>query len=296
MASTRDDVTTVSFVGLGNQGAPMAEMILRAGWALTIFARRADVASHFQSLGARVAATLAELAAADLVAVCVANDSQVRDVLFGGPAPIVPAMKPGQIVAVHSTISPHDCRALGQEAARYGVDLLDAPVSGGYDAPYRRELTVMVGGDETAFARARPVFMAYGDPIERMGSIGSGQSTKVINNYIAAALMGLAHDSVAFARAMGISVEKAVDVWCESSAANAKLKRYRELGFERLIPRPERGTAHSLQIMRYNMAIARELAAERGYEAREWDAMVEHTLELIALTADSETRAGLEDP
>lgn len=270
----------------------MAEMILRAGWPLTIYARRPAVASQFLSLGARVAPTLTDLAAADLVAVCVANDAEVRDVLFGAPTAIIPAMKAGGIVAVHSTIPPEDCRALAREAAQYGVALLDAPVSGGYDAPYRRELTVMVGGDETAFARARPVFMAFGDPIERMGAIGSGQITKVINNYIAAALMGLAHDSVALARAMGVSVEKAVDIWCESSAANAKLKRYRELGFERLIPRPEKGTAHSLQIMRYNMAIARKLADERGCAVGEWDAMVEHTLRLIALTADSETPAG----
>jgi 3-hydroxyisobutyrate dehydrogenase len=275
---------TLGFVGLGDQGGPMAEMILRAGWPMKVYARRPEVSARYTEFGAEVVESLTDLASADLVGVCVKDEAQVRDVLFGD-APLVPAMRPASIVAVHSTIPPGPCRELAQEAARYNVRVIDAPVSGGHDAPYKRELAVMVGGDKSAFDAARPVFETFGNPVAHMGEVGSGEITKIINNYLYAAQLGLARDAVALAKATGIEWSGAVDVWCESSSASWSLNRYRELGFPpALIRAPQGGLRNSLGIMKYNMNAARELARQIDCEFPEWDAQVQRTLELISST------------
>lgn len=189
------------FIGLGSQGAPMAGRMLAKGFPLTVWARRAEVASEWAGKGASTAATIAELGAAcDHVGVCVVNDADVAQVCDE----LIPAMSEGSLLAIHSTILPESCEELERSCAERGIAFLDAPVSGGGPAAEAGKLTVMCGGNEEAFDRARPVFESFGAMVVRLGGAGSGQRAKIVNNALLAAHMGLAHAASGAVEALGI--------------------------------------------------------------------------------------------
>jgi 3-hydroxyisobutyrate dehydrogenase-like beta-hydroxyacid dehydrogenase len=194
----------VGFIGLGSQGAPMAHRILRAGMGLTVWARRADVCDAFHAKGSRVAASVAELGAAcDHVGVCVLNDADVTAICDQ----LLPAMKRGSRVAIHSTVLPETCATLAAQAASHGIALIDAPVSGGAPAAEKGALTVMCGGDRDTFEACHAVFETFGAMIVLLGPVGAGQRAKIINNAMMAAHMGLAHGAFAAAAALGLDRE-----------------------------------------------------------------------------------------
>ena len=194
-------VLKTGFIGLGSQGGPMAERMLAAGFPLTLWARRAEALEPFLAQGAVAAANVAELGAAcDHVGVCVVDDAGVQAIC----AELIPAMRPGSLIAIHATILPESCVALGKAAAERGIALVDAPVSGGGPAAAAGTLTVMCGGDAAAFAQARPVFESFGKAIVLLGEVGAGQRAKIVNNALMAANMGLAHAALAAGEALGI--------------------------------------------------------------------------------------------
>jgi 3-hydroxyisobutyrate dehydrogenase-like beta-hydroxyacid dehydrogenase len=194
----------VGFVGLGSQGAPMAQRIIAAGFATTLWARRAATLAPFADSGAGVAASPRALAAAsDLVCVCVVDDADVEQVL-GGDDGVLSGLERGSIVAIHSTVHPDTCRRLAARAAERGVVLLDAPVSGGPTAASAGGLLVMVGGSADALARVQPVFATFGDPVLHLGPVGSGQVAKLLNNLVFTAHLGIASKIFDVAAALGV--------------------------------------------------------------------------------------------
>jgi 3-hydroxyisobutyrate dehydrogenase-like beta-hydroxyacid dehydrogenase len=167
----------------------MARRIVDEGFPLTIWARRAASLEPFADTPATVAATPAELgAASDVVGICVVSDADVDQVLSGSDG-VLAGMAPGGVIAIHSTIHPDSCRRLADVAAARGVAVIDAPVSGGGGAAAERQLLVMVGGDNDAVERCRPVLATYGDPVVHLGPLGSGQMAKLLNNLIFTALI-----------------------------------------------------------------------------------------------------------
>lgn len=189
------------FIGLGSQGGPMAERMLEAGYPLTVWARRPEALEPFLAKGASAAATPADLAAgADHVGLCVVDDAGVAQIVDQ----LIPAMKPGSLLAIHSTILPESCEALAERCAQHGVLFLDAPVSGGGPAAAAGKLTVMCGGTEQAFAKARPVFESFAGALVHLGPAGSGQRAKIVNNALMAANMGLAQAALGAGEALGI--------------------------------------------------------------------------------------------
>jgi 3-hydroxyisobutyrate dehydrogenase len=197
-------VTSVGFIGLGSQGAPMARRIVEEGYDLTIWARRPETLEPFGDTAAQVASTPAELgAASDVVGICVMADADVEDVLLR-PDGVLAGLAEGGIVAVHSTIHPDTCRRLATRAAERGVAFLDAPVSGGGGAATERRLLVMVGGDDAVLDRARPVLEAFANPIIHLGPVGSGQLAKLVNNLVFTAQLTVALDTFEFADRVGV--------------------------------------------------------------------------------------------
>jgi 3-hydroxyisobutyrate dehydrogenase len=191
----------VGYIGLGSQGAPMAHRIIAAGYETTLWARRAETLEPFAGSGATFAATPAELAAAsDLVCLCVVADADVEQVVDD----LLPAMAPGTVIAVQSTVHPDTCTRLAETAAARGVTLIDAPVSGGKPAADAGELLVMVGGDADTFERCMPVFETYGNPVVHVGPLGSGQLAKLVNNVVFIAHLGVAEDAYALGEHFGI--------------------------------------------------------------------------------------------
>jgi 3-hydroxyisobutyrate dehydrogenase-like beta-hydroxyacid dehydrogenase len=201
--ATGDGVTRTGFIGLGSQGAGMADRMIELGLPTTLWARRPATLVPFEGR-ATLAADPVELGrASDVVGVCVTDGAAVREVTLG-PAGVLAGMARGSVLAVHSTIGTDECAVIASAAAAYGVHVIDAPVSGGGAAAATGRLTVYVGGDDDAVARARPVLETYGDPVLHMGPLGSGLRTKLVNNALNAAHFALAHDALALGEALGL--------------------------------------------------------------------------------------------
>lgn len=210
----------VGFIGLGSQGAPMARRIVEGGYDLTLWARRPASVEPYADTAAKVAATPAELAAAsDLVCLCVVGDDDVRQVLDGDTG-VFAGLAQGGIVAIHSTIHPDTCREIAESAASHGVSVIDAPVSGGSPAAEAGTLMVMVGGDEAAVEKCRPVFATYSDAVVHLGALGSGQVAKILNNLLFTANLGSAMSALELGESLGVDRAKLSEVVNRGSATS----------------------------------------------------------------------------
>jgi 3-hydroxyisobutyrate dehydrogenase len=174
----------VGFLGLGRMGAPMARNIAKTGHQLTVFNRTAEKMDAFTAHGARAASSPAELAReSEIVALCVALPSDVRDVLERRDG-ILAGLKRDQVVVDFSTIDPGTSRAMAARCRDVGAEYLDAPVSGGVSGAEEGSLTVMVGGRAEALAAARPVLEAVGKNVQHVGPSGAGSTIKLINQML----------------------------------------------------------------------------------------------------------------
>ena len=220
----------VGFVGLGNQGLPMAQMIERAGWPLTVWARRPETVEPFTGTAAEIAGSLVDLAVqCDVIGVCVRTDDDVREVVLG-PGGLRSGVTDGSVVVIHSTVHPSSCEEIARELASVGVGVLDAPVSGSGPAALAKTLTVMVGGDRELFERVEPLFESYGAGFW-LGPLGSGQRMKLLNNAVFMANLLLAYEAVDVAPQLGIDPESAEQVLGRSSGGSRALgimARFRE--------------------------------------------------------------------
>lgn len=179
----------------------MARRIVDSGYPLLLWARRAATLVPFEGTAARSVASIAELGAdAEHVGVCVVDDAGTRQIC----GELIPAMRAGSGIAIHSTVHPATVVELAAQAAARGISLLDAPVSGGGPAAASRTLTVMIGGAEAAVARARPIFETFGGLIVRVGDVGAGQMAKLVNNALMAAHVTMAHYGLAAAATLGL--------------------------------------------------------------------------------------------
>jgi len=213
----------IGFIGVGDQGAAMARQVVENGFSLTLWARRPEALKQFADTSAEIAPTLDALAGgSDLVEVCVVDDAGVQEVVGG----LLRSLRPGAIIAVHSTVHPDTCVTLAERASEKGVTLIDAPVSGGGIAASKRELLVMVGGDEEAYESCRPVFETFGDPVRYLGPLGSGQRAKLINNALMAAHLGLAHDALELGEQIGIDQGVLAEVLQHGSGRSFGLSAY----------------------------------------------------------------------
>jgi 3-hydroxyisobutyrate dehydrogenase len=182
----------VGFVGLGDQGSPIARRIVEAGYPLHIFARRPEALAPFADTAAVASGSLAELArAADIVGVCVRTDADVESVALG-PDGLLAAMRPGTTLLIHSTVMPDLCQAVAAVGAERSVHVLDAPVSGGRFRAAEGKMTVMVGGNPAVFEGVRPMLTTFATTIERVGDVGAGQLAKLVNNVVFTVNLGTA--------------------------------------------------------------------------------------------------------
>jgi 3-hydroxyisobutyrate dehydrogenase-like beta-hydroxyacid dehydrogenase len=220
----------VGFIGLGSQGGPMARRIVESGYPTTLWARRSATLEPFTDTPAKVAESAAELAAAsDLVCLCVVGDGDIEEIT-GDQHGLLAAMKPGSVIAVHSTVHPDTCRKLAKKAGAHNVSVIDAPVSGGGGAAAQRRLLMMVGGDADVVERCRPVFETYADPVVHLGELGSGQTTKLLNNLLFTANLGTAAATLSLAQALGVSPDRLTEVVFRSSGNSFALNALGGIG------------------------------------------------------------------
>jgi 3-hydroxyisobutyrate dehydrogenase len=206
----------VAFIGLGVMGFPMAAHLKAAGHEVAVFNRSPDKARRWaETHGGRAGNTIADaVAGCELVALCVGNDQDVRQVC--GEA--LPAMAEGGIIVDHTTASAHLAREMAETARGLGRWFVDAPVSGGQAGAEAGQLTIMVGGDEPAVERATPVMAAYAKAIKRIGGPGAGQLAKMVNQIcIAGTLQGLA-EAIHFAKCSGVDAQAVFEAVSKGAA------------------------------------------------------------------------------
>ncbi len=215
----------VSFIGLGVMGYPMAGHLAARGHAVTVFNRtpaRAEawVAQH----GGRSAPTPAAAAdGAEIVFCCVGNDDDLRSVTLGETGAFA-ALGAGAIFVDNTTASAAVARELAGAAAARGAAFIDAPVSGGQAGAENGVLTVMCGGEETAYARAEPVIMAYARACRLMGPAGAGQLTKMVNQICIAGLLQGLSEGLGFARRAGLDGEAVLEVISKGAAGSWQME------------------------------------------------------------------------
>lgn len=203
----------VGFIGLGDQGGPMADRIHAAGMPLTVWARRPEVLEPYVAKGATAAASIAELGVrCGHVGVCVVADADVLAVCDE----LISAMARGSRIAVHATVLPETVIEVARRAETHGIDVIDAPVSGMRAGAEAGTLAVMCGGSRQAFAAARPVFETFGKTIVLLGAVGCGQQAKVIINAMAAANLGVAHTALGLADTLDLDRAAFVELASQS--------------------------------------------------------------------------------
>lgn len=210
----------VGWIGLGSIGANMAAQVLGAGHELVAYARGAGQA-EVAGRGGRLVPDYLEVAAGcDVLGVCVFSDAQLREALIESGA--LAAMRPGAVLAIHTTGSPQLARELGERAPA-GVEVLDACFSGGAAETVKGELTLMVGGKAQALDAARPVLSTYADRINLVGPLGAGQTLKLLNNLVFATNVKNAAELIAAAQGQGLDPIESAKVIQQSSGASYAL-------------------------------------------------------------------------
>ncbi len=210
----------VGFIGLGIMGEPMARNLLKQGFPLTVYNRTRQKAEVLRAEGADVADSPRELASrAEIIITIVSDTPDVLSVVLG-PNGLMEGVQAGSIVIDMSTISPQITRDIASALKPKGVQMLDAPVSGGQKGAIEGTLSIMVGGDSDALERARPVLLAMGKTITHIGPNGMGQVCKLANQ-IAVGLHNLAvSESLLYAAKAGADPERVLQA-LQGGAANS---------------------------------------------------------------------------
>jgi 3-hydroxyisobutyrate dehydrogenase-like beta-hydroxyacid dehydrogenase len=198
----------------------MVRRLVEAGHQVDAVGRTDDKRAAVADLGARPVADLTATASeADAIVVCVFTDDQVRQLCL--ESDLVSGMRPGAALILHTTGSPRTAQAIAERFTH--VDVIDAPVSGGPHDIAAGHVTLFVGGDDAAVARAQPVLGAYGDPIVHAGATGAGQLVKLVNNTMFAAQIGLVAEGVRLGTRFGIDEGALLQALTHGSGASRVL-------------------------------------------------------------------------
>jgi 4-hydroxybutyrate dehydrogenase/sulfolactaldehyde 3-reductase len=210
----------VGFIGLGRMGRPMSSNLCRKGFHLIVHDINRDAVRELESLKAS-AATPNELAAAsDIIVTMLPNSQIVQDVILG----ILPSVRKGSLIMDMSTIDPLVTDRLAAEAAKKGVEFVDAPVGRLASHADRGESLFMVGATEANFTRVKPLLEAMGTTIHHCGGVGTGTRTKLVNNYLAIVSCQTNAEALALAQRFGLNLEKTLEVLYGTTAINGQLK------------------------------------------------------------------------
>ncbi len=252
----------LGFIGLGAMGCHMAQHLMKGGHQLGVWARRADSAAPLVAAGAKRYDSPAALAAASDVVFTMVMASSDFEAVVTGPGGIIEGAKRGSVVVDMETISPAVARAVAETLAGKGIDMLDAPVSGGPMGAEQASLSIMVGGTSEVFERIKPLFACMGKTIIRVGDSGAGQITKACNQLaLLVTTQGVA-EALHLAGRLGADPAKVREVMLGGVAAS----RVMELFGKRMV---ERNFANGIDTRLYHkdLGIVLELARAAGIES-----------------------------
>ena len=265
----------VGFIGLGIMGKPMARNLMEAGYELMVHNRSRETVEELSREGARAAGSPKELAeACDIVVTMLPDSPDVEGVLAGEDG-VFEGMGDGALLVDTSTISPVVAKELARKARKEGASMLDAPVSGGEQGAINGTLSIMVGGEEEDFERAKPLFEALGKTITHVGENGAGQVVKAANQVVAAIVLEAVSEALVLGSKAGVDPAKVIEVLSGGMAQNrmmeAKSENFLNHDFK---------PGFRLELHRKDLGIA--LAAGREYGAPlPVTAFVEQVLEAL---------------
>jgi len=201
----------IAFIGMGIMGKPMAINLKRAGHTVYVHGRRPETMTPPLEAGCAGCSSIAEAAAqADIIIVMVSDTIDVEQVLFDDKG-VIHGARPGSVVVDMSTISPTATRHMARKLRDHGIEMLDAPVSGGEVGAINATLSIMVGGKPEVFERVKPVFEAMGKNIVLVGDNGAGQVAKACNQIVVAVTIEGVAEALTFARKNGVDPAKVRD-------------------------------------------------------------------------------------
>jgi 3-hydroxyisobutyrate dehydrogenase-like beta-hydroxyacid dehydrogenase len=265
----------VGFIGLGDQGGPMARRIVDAGHPTTLWARRGQTITPFADSAASIAETPRALGEqSDLVCICVVNDTDVGEVLEGEQG-VLQGLASGSVVAVHSTVHPDTVVELARRWPR--IRFVDAPVSGGGDAAAAGALLVMVGGAADDVERCRPVFATYGDPVVHVGGLGAGQTAKLVNNLVFASHLATASAAFMLGDALALDGSSLATVLAHGSARSYALDLTAAMGRTAAAIGPVAGP-----LLRKDVGLVADLAQRHGLDPGVLFLAADAALDLLA--------------
>ena len=222
----------IAFIGLGNMGGPMAMNLLKAGHTVSAFDLSKEACAKFAADGLPIAASAAAtLEGAEVVVSMLPASAHVEGLYLGsdGQPGILEKIAPGTLVIDSSTIAAATSRKVAEAAAKRGVAVIDAPVSGGTGGAIAGTLTFMVGGSEVDLERARPVLEKMGANIFHAGAAGAGQTAKICNNMLLGILMIGTSEAIALGVANGLDPKVLSEIMRRSSGGNWALEKYNPL-------------------------------------------------------------------
>jgi 2-hydroxy-3-oxopropionate reductase len=198
----------IGFIGLGIMGKPMARNLLKAGYPLVVHNRSRGPVEELSKDGAQAAASSQEVAARSEVVLTMLPDSPDVEAVYAGDNGVFTGAKAGMLLIDMSSISPIVSRKLTQEAEKRGIDMLDAPVSGGEAGAVSATLSIMIGGKTSAVERAMPIFQVLGKNIVHVGDAGAGQVTKAANQMVVGTTIAIVGEALVLAKKAGVDPAK----------------------------------------------------------------------------------------
>jgi 2-hydroxy-3-oxopropionate reductase len=221
---------TIGFIGLGVMGRPMAHNLLKKGFSLIVHSRSRGPVDELVAAGAQQAASSADVARhATRIITMLPDSPDVTDVLQG-PSGVFSAIQPRTILIDTSSIAPAVARHLAKRASEHGATMLDAPVSGGEIGAINATLSIMVGGDASAFAEVKPILDAMGNPerVVRIGDSGAGQICKVCNQMVIGGTLAAVSEAFSLARRAGVDAARVREALLGGFAASRVLEVHGE--------------------------------------------------------------------
>jgi 2-hydroxy-3-oxopropionate reductase len=253
--------TSIGFIGLGTMGTPMVRRLLKGGYTVSVWARRPAAIAALADAGVRVADSPADVAAhSDIVMTMVTDTKAVEEVVLGENG-VARRARPGSVVVDHSTIAPDGARRIAGALQSQGVEMLDAPVSGGSMAADAGTLAIMIGGPAAAVERVTPVLSSYAKTIVHVGASGAGQVAKACNQICTIVNQLGAAEAMLLAERAGVDPRAVKDALMGGFAASRML----DLQAPKMIARDFQGRVES-RLHHKDIHIVLDLARSFGIE------------------------------
>ena len=250
----------VAFIGLGVMGYPMAGYISKAGHNVTVFNRTTSKADKWLSeyKGTKADTPAKAAASADYIFTCVGNDNDLREVTFGESG-IFKTIKKGSVYIDNTTASATIAREIYEYSKKNGFGFLDAPVSGGQAGAENGALTVMIGGDQVDFDKAKDKIDCYSKKMKLLGNAGSGQLAKMVNQICIAGLVQGLSEGINFGMKAGLNMTDVIEVISKGAAQSWQMEnRYKTMIDDKF------DFGFAVDWMRKDLKIAMEEAKNNG--------------------------------